>query len=136
VDGDNSRVLIWASLPARNGQAADFVLGQPNFSSTDCNTNGPHAGTLCNPTGVAVSPSGRVFVADADNNRVLSWPAVAGSSQAADLIIGQVDGASIECVDPPSAESLCSPNGVATDGVGHLYVADANNNRVLSYDVP
>ena len=33
VDFSNRRVLIWSAFPTTNGQAADLVLGQPNFTS-------------------------------------------------------------------------------------------------------
>jgi len=35
-----------------------------------------------------------------------------------------------------SAAGLNDPIGVATDGQGHLYVADTGNNRLLEYDAP
>jgi hypothetical protein len=35
-----------------------------------------------------------------------------------------------------SADSLSIPNGVGTDAVGNLYVADTQNNRVLEYSSP
>src|SRR5262245_28885600 len=51
---------------------ADRVLGQPDFSSKTA-AAGP-AG-LKYPWGIAVDQSsGRLYVADSDNNRVLGWP--------------------------------------------------------------
>ena len=33
ADTQNHRVLMWKSIPTQNGQSADLVLGQPNFTS-------------------------------------------------------------------------------------------------------
>ena len=33
ADTNNSRVLVWLTFPTTNGQAADFVLGQPDFTT-------------------------------------------------------------------------------------------------------
>ena len=33
ADTENNRVLIWNTIPTTNGQPADVVLGQPNFTT-------------------------------------------------------------------------------------------------------
>jgi hypothetical protein len=33
ADGGNDRVLVWNNIPTANGQAADLVIGQPDFTS-------------------------------------------------------------------------------------------------------
>jgi len=58
--GSQNRVLIWNSIPVTNGQQADIVLGQPNFTSTGAGTG---ASNLSYPCGVMVSPDGRLLVA-------------------------------------------------------------------------
>src|SRR5436190_11248773 len=40
VDINNNRVLIWNSIPTSNNQAADVVVGQPNFTSSTANNGG------------------------------------------------------------------------------------------------
>ena len=68
ADTANNRVLIWNSIPTVNGQNADIVLGQPDFT-----TLGPvavSASTFRAPQGVWIQ-NGKVFVADTQNNRVL-----------------------------------------------------------------
>lgn len=69
VDSRNNRVLVWNAFPTTNGQAADVVLGQPNFTTS---TTGTSATTLNNPVGVSVSGT-QVFVTDQRNNRVLIY---------------------------------------------------------------
>jgi hypothetical protein len=69
TDSSNNRVLVWNSFPTSNGQAADRVLGQANFTSA---ASGVSATTLSFPDGVYVSGS-QVFVSDNNNNRVLIY---------------------------------------------------------------
>jgi sugar lactone lactonase YvrE len=117
---------------------ADAVLGQAGFTSKE--SYNPRFGRMI-PLGIAVDPrSGRLYVADGFN-RVLSWPSAAAfrNSQAPDMVIGQgnfLDVAPNRGSDSPSAASLSTPFGVAVDGSGNLYVADALNHRVLEYDRP
>lgn len=128
-----------SALAAPGDTVADRVLGQPIFMLNRCNNGGLSARSLCRPMGVAVAPSGRLYVADSGNNRVLSWPAAAGfvNGQPADLVIGQPNFVVGGCnTGGLSAKSLCSPRGVAVDHAGNLYVADTVNNRVLWYRDP
>ncbi len=69
ADSGNNRVLVWNSFPTRNGQAADRVLGQPDFVTT---TWGRSATALSYPTGVYVSGT-QIFVTDKGNNRVVIY---------------------------------------------------------------
>lgn len=77
-DAYNHRVLIWDSIPTINGQAADKVLGQSNFTNNTANDDGqtgvagvnPTARTLSNPFGVYMVGK-QLFVSDFDNNRIL-----------------------------------------------------------------
>lgn len=72
ADG-NHRVLIWNSIPDRDGQLADHVLGQPNFESGAPNAGGsPGARTLNLPRGLRFH--GRnLIVADTLNDRLMVW---------------------------------------------------------------
>lgn len=134
ADSDNNRVLSWPDAAALvNGQAADLVLGQPDFASSDCNRGGITASTLCSPTSLAVDAAGRLYVADADNNRVLIWSNADGvtSGQGADLVIGQAEFTTKNCPTRPTASIVCGPTGVTVGADGRLYVSDGDNNRVL-----
>lgn len=118
----------------------DQVIGQPNFASFIANNGGSSATSLNGPRGLAVDRrNGRLYVADTDNNRVLSWPSVAAyvTGQPADRVIGQPD---FTTVTPNtgglSGKSLNHPAGVAVDGKGRLYIADTGNNRVLRFTLP
>ncbi|HUO05684.1 MAG TPA: choice-of-anchor D domain-containing protein [Candidatus Binataceae bacterium] len=149
----NNRVLGYLSAASfTNGEAADLVLGQPDFSSTACD-DGTLAGdlggvgpdSLCGSWAVAVDGSNNLYVTDSFTARVLEYIAPFAGC------------ASFPCVGPPasrvlgqggsftgslcnfggtSADSLCFPEGVAVDNGGRLYIADEGNNRVLEYDNP
>ncbi|HKQ50554.1 MAG TPA: NHL repeat-containing protein [Phycisphaerae bacterium] len=126
---------------------ADAVVGQADFAGKLANRGGAAASnvTLNEPRGVAIDPvTGRLFVADALNNRVLSWqtPESFTNGKNADLVIGQVNfvlnlcNRSANVLDPPARNTLCEPRSVAVDSAGRLYVADFGNHRVLRFDPP
>lgn len=138
-DRGNNRVLSWPSATGfGNGQAADIVLGQPDFMSKLPNGDGssPSAATLNDPRGLAVDKAGRLFVADYANHRVLGFSPPFSVGQAADVLVGQPY---FERVQPnrnnpgPSADSLYHPSGVAFQDNGDLWMADRDNYRVLHY---
>ena len=81
---------------------------------------------------MAVDAAGGLYVADADDERVLYYPAGATT---ATRVYGQLgDFSSTEANNGGiSARSLSDPSGVALDGAGNLYVADAFNSRVLVF---
>ena len=140
--GGTTTLVNLPALPrAAQDVAADTVFGQPRFSDvTPNNPNLAEANRLANPAGVAIYRfTGRLFLVDSGNNRVLSWPSAAAlaNGQAADLIIGQPnDYTTLANSTGRNAHSLSSPAGVALDFKGNLYVADAGNNRVLEYSAP
>jgi len=95
ADAWNHRVLIWHSLPTNNGQAADVVLGQPNFNSNQPNVAGigkdPTAKTLNWPYGV-FSDGKSLWIADTGNRRILFFSEIPKTNfAAADNVIGKPD---------------------------------------------
>ncbi len=147
VDTYNNRVLGWNDVATlTNGEAADLVIGQLDFTSHAANTGGESASTLSSPLGAAVDGSGNLYVADQSNSRVLEYtnpfapcagvfPCVGGP---ANLVFGQAGSFTTQSCNKGgvSAASLCDPAGVAVDGSGHLWVADDQNGRVLEYTTP
>jgi hypothetical protein len=71
ADQLNNRVLFFpadSTVPSR-------VYGQNSFSSGVSNGGGAiTSGTLSQPAGVALDASGRLYVADSGNNRVVMFP--------------------------------------------------------------
>ena len=83
------------------------------------------AAKFLDPTGVACDGSGNVYVADTNNNRIRRIVAATGlvSTLAGSGTYGYADG-------PGAAAQFSSPTGVACDGRGNVFVADANNHRI------
>ena len=92
ADYNNSRVLMFANGAGKsNGAAADLVLGQPDFVSSDnSQTTQNMTSNVC---GVAIDASGNLFVGDDGNGRILMYAHAAGKSNGAnaDLVLGQTD---------------------------------------------
>ncbi|WP_257453288.1 NHL repeat-containing protein [Archangium lipolyticum] len=134
ADYVNNRVLLWNSFPTRNGQPADVVLGQQDFTSRESATS---ASRMSSPYFIAATGL-QLFVADNQNNRVLGWnqfPTTNGAP--ADLVLGQADFDSANPQDPAtratSARSLRSPSGLHL-AWPHVVVSDYGANRVLVFE--
>lgn len=140
-DADNNRVLSWPSAAAfLTGQAADLVLGQPDFSSGDFGLSATGFGL---PQGLCVDTNGDLWVADAFNSRVLKFINPPATDAIADLVLGQPDfvsgdpnlGRGPVDVNVASADSLCFPGRVLAVP-GWVIVSDSGNSRVLAYPTP
>ncbi|UCH14180.1 MAG: T9SS type A sorting domain-containing protein [Bacteroidales bacterium] len=128
--GSQNRVLIWNSIPAINGQPADVVLGQPDFTSAGTGTSST---TMRYPCGVMVSPDGKLLVAEFYNHRVLVWNSIPTTNGApADVVIGQADFNTN--VSGSQANQLNSPWGVNYSPDGKLLIVNAYNHNVYIYD--
>jgi sugar lactone lactonase YvrE len=131
ADGFYHRVLGWSDVDALvNGTPADVVIGQANFTSFGCNRQVQGQGTatlssLCYPSGLAVDGSGRLYVADYSNHRVLVFNDPFGTDQVADFIIV-----------PTNTGPYFSPKGLVLDAAGNLFIADTGQCRVLELDTP
>ena len=134
ADTGHHRLLGWRSLPANDGQPADWIIGQPDFNQEGQNAKGdPTASTVAVPTSICPCGEG-MAVADAWNHRVLIWDRVPTDSHVpADVVLGQVNFAQNSPnrgKHTPAANTLHWPYGVFFDGK-QLYVADTGNRRVL-----
>lgn len=74
----NGRLLGFLNAAAKaDGAAADFVLGKPDFTSTQAGPSPTRMTGVGNP---ALSPSGHLFVCDEDDHRVLRFEPVKSPS--------------------------------------------------------
>ena len=94
--------------------------------------------TIAIDTSTSPSP---LYVADTGNNRVLGFRNAAAftNGQFADIVIGQIDFVTTLPQGPnftTRTTGLASPEGMAVDASGNLYVVDTGNNRILRFPKP
>lgn len=140
TDAGNNRVLRYDDpLNKANGAAADFVLGQADFTSQLANRGGTaSANTLASPFFLALDNNETLLVTDSSNSRVLKWKAVYTKTNGADAdgVLGQADFTSVLANRGGTAGANTLSNrllGVGFDSFGGVYVADSNNHRILYF---
>src|SRR5205085_804011 len=118
---DNNRVLEY-DAPFASGLTgaipASRVFGQAgSFTGHACNGGGITAGSLCHPTGVTVDGSGRLYVVDQANCRVLEYDTPLTGDTTADRVFGQPGGLTAGACSATtrSASSLYQPTSAGTD---------------------
>lgn len=133
VDKDDNRVLIYNTIPTASNPAASVVVGQ---STTTSITSGTTSTTLSGPSGVDVTSTGRLVVADMNNNRVLIYASIpTANGEAATNVVGQANFTSSGT--GTTATTLDTPQSVAASATGVLAVSDTQNSRVLLwYETP
>ncbi|HTC35035.1 MAG TPA: hypothetical protein VK724_16790 [Bryobacteraceae bacterium] len=161
VDSGNNRVL---AFPESGGAftAATRVLGQLDFQYNSLNLiDGREVGFSGNTGSCSIGGAlpfflggsavidasatpPHLYIADPLNNRILGYRDYrkVNANALADLVIGQPD-LMTALVNYPSnsptqanAQGLWSPEGLAVDAKGNLYVADACNARVVRFPAP
>jgi uncharacterized protein (TIGR03437 family) len=138
ADTLNNRVLLWNTIPTGNGQPADIVLGQPDFTTVATKIV-VDASSFRAPQGVWIQ-DGKLFVADTQNNRVMIWNSIpTKNNQPADVVLGQPNFTTAPILDitqsnlSAAANTMLTPVSVSSDGT-RLYVADLGFNRVLIWN--
>lgn len=162
VDSGNHRVLSFPQQSSGSFVSADRVLGQIDFPYNSQNLiEGREVGFVpnansCLVNGTPAFPSGgsavidssssppHLYISDPLNNRVLGFADYrkVNAGLKADLVVGEPDLVT-GMINYPSSnpsqtsnEGLWSPEGLAVDAAGNLYVADACNARVLRFAAP
>jgi len=83
--------------------------------------------SLVGPFGVAIDMSGDLFIADALDNRLRR---VDGATGIITTVAGSGSVGYSGDGGPATSASFNSPSGVAVDGLGNLFIADLNNQRI------
>ncbi|MGH3901536.1 MAG: protein kinase domain-containing protein [Pseudonocardiaceae bacterium] len=86
---------------------------------------------LSNPLAIAVDDSGKLYIADAGNNRIRMVDA-AGTITS---IVGNGTKGSAGDGGPAAAAELSYPTGIEVDQAGSVYIADSSNDRIRKVDV-
>jgi len=131
------RVLRFDNAATTASSTASGVLGQADYVSGTANRGGAvAANTMNNPSAVWGDSSGRLWVADTNNHRVLRFdnpvPASTALGGNADGVLGQTD--FISNGFATTQAGLFFPIGLVGDGAGNLYVAELDNHRVLRFN--
>ncbi|AFY00804.1 NHL repeat-containing protein [Bdellovibrio bacteriovorus] len=139
-DTGNHRVLIWLNPITANAQAANHVLGQPNFNGTSPNAGGgstPSSSSARSPRHSFIQ-NNSLFLADPGNNRVLIWsPLPITSNIAANYVIGQtaMTSAAANQGSTPTSRTLNLPRSLFATST-HLFIGDDSNFRSMMYTLP
>ncbi|MBF0451183.1 MAG: hypothetical protein HQK75_10805, partial [Candidatus Magnetomorum sp.] len=132
ADKGNNRILRFDHVGQKeNGDNADAVLGQSNYTS---NTSGTTQNTFNQPSGIVYDNAGNLFISDSGNNRILKFTnaALKSNGDNADNVLGQNDFTS--SANAVSYTNLDQPEGLGLDTFGHLYISDTANNRILIFE--
>lgn len=105
ADAHNNRILVWNSLPAKSGQAADWVINMIDSAGTS-----PLDRELYWPWAVWTNGQ-KLIVTGTMNGKVLIWNSLPGSSKdEPDLVL----------------ETGGTPRTIVTDGESYLLIGDHN----------
>lgn len=121
-------LLVGGGLFAASGPVSAVGPGSGSFAgdggpATDARLNNPH--------GVAVDQAGNLYIADSSNDRIRRVDRQTGAIRT----IAGSGGRGFSGDDgPATAAQFYFPHGLALDGEGNLYLADAGNHRVRKVD--
>ena len=124
IDGSTGEITTFAG----SGPVSEYGAGRAGGFEGD---GGPAVNArLSYPKGVAVDAAGNVYVADAGNSRIRKIEASSGviSTLAGGVATHLWDGG------PATLANLRSPEGIAVDESGNVYVADTYNHRIRKID--
>jgi sugar lactone lactonase YvrE len=123
---DSINETVRKLVPGGTNWVISTIAGQvTNAGSADgMGTNAQFNG----PAGIAVNSGTNLFVAD-DNNYTIRKTTLTGTNWAVSTFAGLV-GVYGDADGATNNARFHSPIGVAVDGTGNVYVADANNNEI------
>ena len=86
---------------------------------------------LRSPTGLAIDPRGNIYIADTDNHRIRK----VDSRGIITTVVGTGQNGFFGDGGAGTQAQLNSPQGIAVDAQGYLFIADTNNHRIRLLDL-
>lgn len=120
ADSQNAKVRKVSSTGVISTVAGN---GTPGFAGDGAAATGAQLNT---PLGVAVDAGGNLYIADFSNNRIRK----VSTSGTIVTVAGNGNSGYSGDGGPATNAQLSTPTGVALDGRGNLYIADAGNNVI------
>lgn len=132
ADGDHNLIKRYSLPITQNQPDAELVFGQPDFNTGTGRTtqNG-----LDDPKGIFVDNTGRLWVAEDDNDRVVWYNnayAITTNQPNADGVLGQPN--FITNTANTNQNGMNNPCSVTGDANGTIWITDASNHRILRFD--
>jgi len=133
--------VILVSLFVYGLLSANITLAQPGYISTIAGDgiggffgDGGQAlvARFYGPAGIAVDPSGNLYIADYGNDRIRKVTYATGniSTIAGSGYLAPTSGAYSSDGGPATAADLYTPDGITLDASGNIFFADQGNNRI------
>jgi DNA-binding beta-propeller fold protein YncE len=122
-----NHIVRKVTAPLSTG-AVSTVAGIPQKLGPAVNGGLATAATLFDPRAVAVSASGDIYIADRMNQQIRRVNAATGIIGAVAGVAGQTGSSGDGGL--ATAARLNSPQGIALDAFGSVYIADEGNNKI------
>jgi streptogramin lyase len=129
---DQYNCTIRKISPVSNNWVVSTIAGDPGLVNFNRVQDGTNSQALFNfPAGIAVDPSGNLYVADQDNNAIRKIALVAGTTNwVVATIAGKGPNSPGNANGTNSTAQFNGPTGIAVDANSNVFVADQYNNTI------
>jgi DNA-binding beta-propeller fold protein YncE len=127
-----TRTLLVVDEKAHCVKRLDLEGGGTVEVAGRCGFPGPFHGYLDSPSHLAVAPTGTIYISDTGNNRVMRVRVDGPEEQRLTVVVGDGSRSSAGDGAPASGFPMDSPQQLALDSRGNLYVASRTTVRVIA----